>query len=177
MVERLTFTFALTGRRNGEHGTQGVALGSGLVGLSARAWPLTGLFTHNLPSLDTLNLNTLPVRYRKKMFSGIIQQEGLQGLSLLYQGLSILLQGSSIRLSDCHIRQRRMFKTFILDIRLWFVMHHQARLSRPYCSKSTKRPSAVTPLTEMRRYCFLRLLLKKTAEALPCASLFTLGFQ
>ena len=90
MVERLTFTFALTGRRNGEHGTQGVALGSGLVGLSARAWPLTGLFTHNLPSLDTLNLNTLPVRYRKNMFSEIFQQEGLQGLSLLYQGLSIL---------------------------------------------------------------------------------------
>ena len=66
MVERLTFTFALTGRRNGEHGTQGVALGSGLVGLSARAWPLTGLFTHNLPSLDTLNLNTLPVRAKVK---------------------------------------------------------------------------------------------------------------
>ena len=43
MGERLTFTFALTGRRNGEHGTQGVALGSGLVGLSARAGPQIGL--------------------------------------------------------------------------------------------------------------------------------------
>ena len=41
MGEWLFITFALTGRRNGEYGTQGVALGSGLVGLSARAWPLT----------------------------------------------------------------------------------------------------------------------------------------
>ena len=39
MGKRFTFTFALTGRRNGEHGTQGVALGSELVGLSARAGP------------------------------------------------------------------------------------------------------------------------------------------
>ena len=46
MGERLFFTFALTGRRLGFYVTQGVALGSGLVGLSARAWPLTiGLWT------------------------------------------------------------------------------------------------------------------------------------
>ena len=43
MGERLAFTFALTGRREWEHGTQGVALGSGLVGLSARAGPQIGL--------------------------------------------------------------------------------------------------------------------------------------
>ena len=41
MGEWLFFTFALTGRRNGEYGTQGVALGYELAGLSARAWPLT----------------------------------------------------------------------------------------------------------------------------------------
>ena len=41
MGEWLFFTFALTGRRLGFYVTQGVALGSGLVGLSARAWPLT----------------------------------------------------------------------------------------------------------------------------------------
>ena len=41
MGEWLFFTFALTGRRFGFYVTQGVALGSGLVGLSARAWPLT----------------------------------------------------------------------------------------------------------------------------------------
>ena len=44
MGERLTFTFALTGRREWGHGTQGVALGSGLAGLSARAGLRTGLF-------------------------------------------------------------------------------------------------------------------------------------
>ena len=44
MGERLIFTFALTGRREWGHGTQGVALGSVLVGLSARAGPQTGLF-------------------------------------------------------------------------------------------------------------------------------------
>ena len=32
MGERLAFTFALTGRRNGEHGTQGVALAMNLLG-------------------------------------------------------------------------------------------------------------------------------------------------
>ena len=44
MGEWLTFTFALTGRREWGHGTQGVALGSGLVGLSARTGPQTRLF-------------------------------------------------------------------------------------------------------------------------------------
>ena len=44
MGEWLTFTFALTGRRNGEHGTQGVALGYELAGLSARTEPQIGLF-------------------------------------------------------------------------------------------------------------------------------------
>ncbi len=39
MGERLIFTFALTGRREWGHGTQGVALGYGLAGLSARAGP------------------------------------------------------------------------------------------------------------------------------------------
>ncbi len=37
MGEWLIFTFALTGRREWGHGTQGASLGSGLVGLSARA--------------------------------------------------------------------------------------------------------------------------------------------
>ena len=52
MGKRLAFTFALTGRREWGHGTQGVALGSGLVGLSARAGPQTGLFPHNLHLLN-----------------------------------------------------------------------------------------------------------------------------
>ncbi len=46
MGEWLFFTFALTGRSSGFYVTQGVALGFGLVGPSARAWPLTiGLWT------------------------------------------------------------------------------------------------------------------------------------
>ena len=44
MGEWLAYTFALTGRREWGHGTQGVALGYGLVGLSARAGPQTRLF-------------------------------------------------------------------------------------------------------------------------------------
>ena len=44
MGERLIFTFALTGRRDWEHGTQGASLGYGLAGLSARAGPQTRLF-------------------------------------------------------------------------------------------------------------------------------------
>ena len=43
MGEQLAFTFALTGRREWGYGTQGVALGSGLVGLSARTEPQIGL--------------------------------------------------------------------------------------------------------------------------------------
>ena len=38
----LMLTFALTGRTNGEHGTQGVALGYELAGLSARTEPQIG---------------------------------------------------------------------------------------------------------------------------------------
>ena len=52
MGERLIFTFALTGRREWGYGTQGVALGYGLAGLSARAGPQTRLFSHNLHLLD-----------------------------------------------------------------------------------------------------------------------------
>ena len=61
MGERLAFTFALTGRREWGHGTQGVALGSGLVGLSARAGPQTRLFPHNLHQFNISILNTLPL--------------------------------------------------------------------------------------------------------------------
>ena len=60
MGERLAVTFALTGRRDWEHGTQGVALGYGLVGLSARAGPQTRLFPHNLHQLNISILNALP---------------------------------------------------------------------------------------------------------------------
>ena len=66
MGERLTFTFALTGRREWGHGTQGVALGSGLVGLSARAGPQTRLLLHNLHQLNISILNTLPYRGRSE---------------------------------------------------------------------------------------------------------------
>ena len=38
MGERLIFTFALTGRREWEHGTQGVALGYELAALSGRSF-------------------------------------------------------------------------------------------------------------------------------------------
>ena len=62
MGERLAFTFALTGRREWEHGTQGVALGWELAGLSARAGPQTGLFPHNLYLLNISILNILPCR-------------------------------------------------------------------------------------------------------------------
>ena len=58
MGERLAFTFALTGRREWGHGTQGVALGYGLVGLSARAGPQTSAkCPHNLHLLNILILN------------------------------------------------------------------------------------------------------------------------
>ena len=59
MGEWLAYSFALTGRREWGHGTQGVALGSGLVGLSARAGPQTRLFPHNLHQFNISILNTL----------------------------------------------------------------------------------------------------------------------
>ena len=52
MGKWLAFTFALTGRRGWGHGTQGVALGWGLAGLSARVGPQTWLFPHNLHLLN-----------------------------------------------------------------------------------------------------------------------------
>ena len=62
MGERLAFTFALTGRREWGHGTQGVALGSRLVGLSARTGPQTRLFPYNHHQFNISILNTLPFR-------------------------------------------------------------------------------------------------------------------
>ena len=53
MGDWLAFTFALTGRREWRHGTQGVALGYGLVGLSARAGPQIGLFRTTI-SIDII---------------------------------------------------------------------------------------------------------------------------
>ena len=44
MGEWLAFTFALTGRREWGHDTQGVALGYELAGLSARTELQIGLF-------------------------------------------------------------------------------------------------------------------------------------
>ena len=61
MGEWLTFTFALTGRRNGEHGTRGVAPGYELTGLSARAGPQPRFFPHNLHQFNISILNTLPL--------------------------------------------------------------------------------------------------------------------
>ena len=75
MGEWLIFTFALTGRREWGHGTQGVALGSGLVGLSARAGPQTRLFPHYLHLLNFSILNTL--RYRRFFSSHNFRPSGL----------------------------------------------------------------------------------------------------
>ena len=60
MGEQLAFTFALTGRREWGYGTQGVALGWGLVGLSARVGPQIRLFPHNLHLLNFLNFERPP---------------------------------------------------------------------------------------------------------------------
>ena len=63
MGERLIFTFALTGRREWGYGTQGVALGYGLAGLSARAGQQTRIFSHNLHLINFYGiLNTLTYR-------------------------------------------------------------------------------------------------------------------
>ena len=61
MGKWLPFTFAPTGRRNGEHGTRGVAPGYELAGLSARTGPQTRLFPHNLHQFNISILNTLPL--------------------------------------------------------------------------------------------------------------------
>ena len=63
-------TFALTGRRRLCIDTQGVALGWGLVGLSARAGPQTRLFPHNLHQLDISILNTLAASGIARTFGG-----------------------------------------------------------------------------------------------------------
>ena len=70
MGERLIFTFALTGRRVWGHGTQGVALGWRLAGLSARAGPQTRLLPHNLHQLNISILNTLATRGIAQTFGG-----------------------------------------------------------------------------------------------------------
>ena len=78
---KVWFTFALTGRREWGHGTQGVALGSGLVGLSARAGPQTRLFPHYLHLLNFSILNTL--RCRRFFSSHNFRPSGLLQMSVL----------------------------------------------------------------------------------------------
>ena len=62
MGKRLTFTFALTGRRNGEHGTRGVAPGYELAGLSARTEPQMGFFRTTIPFAFRI---ILPIKCRQ----------------------------------------------------------------------------------------------------------------
>ena len=62
MGERLIFTFALTGRREWGHGTQGVALGYELVGLSARTEPQMGFFRTTIPFAFRI---ILPIKCRQ----------------------------------------------------------------------------------------------------------------
>ena len=70
MGEWLIFTFALTGRREWGHGTQGVALGYGLAGLSARAGPHNRLLRRQRrrPSLNVraAPLVAMSLRYLTK---------------------------------------------------------------------------------------------------------------
>ena len=101
MGERLFITFALTGRRFGFYVTQGVALGSGLVGPSARAWPLTivlwtcwafspcfaakvVIMLAPRPSLIYKHITTNPSTHMKKSLLLII-------LFLLYQVLAAVM--------------------------------------------------------------------------------------
>ena len=101
MGERLFITFALTGRRFGFYVTQGVALGSGLVGPSARAWPLTivlwtcwafspccaakvVIMLAPRPSLIDKHITTNPSIHMKKSLLLII-------LFLLYQVLAAVM--------------------------------------------------------------------------------------
>ena len=90
MGERLTFTFALTGRRNGEHGTQGVALGWRLAGLSARAGPQTELFTHNLPPLDSSILNALAARGIARTFGEGLRRSTVAHFARKVRGTNIV---------------------------------------------------------------------------------------
>ena len=70
MGEWLIFTFALTGRREWGHGTQGVALGYGLAGLSARAGPRNRLLRRQhcrpSPNVRAAPLVAMSLRYLTK---------------------------------------------------------------------------------------------------------------
>ena len=77
MGERLAFTFALTGRREWGHGTQGVALGSGLVGLSARAGPQTRLFR-------TISIYLIFLDFEHPTFSGDLLADSLREVVLFF---------------------------------------------------------------------------------------------
>ena len=94
MGEWLTFTFALTGRREWGHGTQGVALGSGLVGLSARAGPQTRLFPHNLHQLDISILNTLAASGVARTFGEGLRRSTVAHFARKVRGTNIMANTS-----------------------------------------------------------------------------------
>ena len=109
MGERLAFTFALTGRREWEHGTQGVALGSGLVGLSARAGPQTRLFPHNLHQLDISILNTLAASGAARTCSEDLRRSTVAHFARKVRGANIVAAKHGMKIQQSHALKRWLY--------------------------------------------------------------------
>ena len=106
MGERLAFTFALTGRRVWGHGTQGVALGSGLVGLSARAGPQTRLLPHNLHQLNISILNTLAARGVARTFGEGLRRSTVAHFARKVRGTNIVAAKHELKIQQSHALKR-----------------------------------------------------------------------
>ena len=107
-------TFALTGRRRLCIDTQGVALGWGLVGLSARAGPQTRLFPHNLHQLDISILNTLAASGVARTFGEGLRRSTVAHFARKVRGTNIVAAKHELKIQQSHALKRC---TYFLRVR------------------------------------------------------------
>ena len=83
-------------------GTQGVALGWGLVGLSARAGPQTRLFPHNLHQLDISILNTLAASGAARTFGEGLRRSTVAHFARKVRGTNIVAAKHEQKIQQSH---------------------------------------------------------------------------
>ena len=102
-------TFALTGRRRLCIDTQGVALGWGLVGLSARAGPQTRLFPHNLHQLDISILNTLAASGVARTFGEGLRRSTVAHFARKVRGTNIVAAKHELKIQRRYAPERWLY--------------------------------------------------------------------
>ena len=111
-------TFALTGRRRLCIDTQGVALGCGLVGLSARAGPQTRLLPHNLHQLNISILNTLAARGIARTFGEGLRRSTVAHFARKVRGDKYCGGQTRLKIQQSHALKRCTYRYVFVALTL-----------------------------------------------------------